>query len=377
MLLRVPPARLTVGAGALSVVRSVVDGDAGQPGDVDGQPLPGDLGRVEARGASEEGPDLELLPGVNDQAGQVVEPPQLGDAHLVELGDLRQVVAADDGVPGEAGPLILAQAQPLPRIDAVAPEPVEGLQVRHRHAVGVGDLPQGVAALDDVHGRGRRPQTELLAGADQVSLDAVEMPQPVEVDLVGRGDLVEGLSGQHEVDALVVARGAQAQLLARPDAVPLQFVELAHQPQLQVEPQGDLRESVAGPHQVVFRRLGAVGNLPAQAEGLAGPDGVAGDSVQPAQPVARGAVGGGDLGQGVARPHHVAGGPGRASGWRTQAKPLAGQNAVPGEVVQPPELGSAEAVAAGQAGEGVPRPHDAGCRGGGDLQALSDGQGIG
>ena len=142
-------------------------------------------------------------------------------------------------------------------------------------------------------------------GADQVSLDAVEVPQPVEGEFVESGDLVQGLAGLHDVDALLVARGPQPQLLTRTDAVPVQFVELPQPQQLLVEPEGDLREGVAGPNHVAFRWLRAARGHPLQPEGLADPDGVAGDSVQAAQTLGGGAVGGGDLGEGVPRAHDV------------------------------------------------------------------------
>ena len=96
-------------------------------------------------------------PGMDDRAGHPVQVPQLAQAHLVQAGDLGQVVALLDLVdrcpPGRGR----AEPQFLAGVDPVGFQAVEALQLVHGYAVALGDLPQGVAAFDDVHGLAARP----------------------------------------------------------------------------------------------------------------------------------------------------------------------------------------------------------------------------
>ena len=191
-----------------------------------------------------------MLPGMDQRTPDAVQVAQLAQAHLVQAGDLVQVVAPPDGVDGRHRPFIPREAQLLSGVDHVAGEVVDGLQLDDGQAVGLGDLPQGVAPLDHVHRSAHLPQAQLLAHEDPVAGEVVDAPQRRDRRAIESGDAREVLAPAHHVDGLVAGGLPQAQPLARVDAAAAQVVQAAQRRYGDAVALGDGREVVAAAHHV-------------------------------------------------------------------------------------------------------------------------------
>ena len=297
---------------------------------------------------------------MDQSVAEVIDVLELRNTHLVKPGDLAEVVAAQDGVRFEALRIGRIQLELLAGINAITSEFVELFYLCHGHAVSPGDFPQGVTALDAVDGSWCRLEPQFLADENPVTVDAVELPQCLELNVAGQGNPGEGVSRTHDMDPLVAARRSQSELLPRSDVIAAQAVELSQEDKTDVEAQGDLRQRITFANLVhlwlaLFVSRNNRGRCrPTHAQLLANADSVAAQTVQFPELGQRYPMGDGNSRKGISALDDVviAGAGrcrcGRRGGWfRAQDEGVANSDSIIPEFAEALDRGGADAESQG------------------------------
>ena len=110
-------------------------------------------------------------------------------------------------------------------IDAVAVQSIELFELIDAHAISTGNLPQGIAAFDDVNGARSLAQPQLLSDENAVARNVVEATQCLEFDAIAGGNFGERFSRLDYVDGFVELGGAQSQFLSGFNGVVFELVK--------------------------------------------------------------------------------------------------------------------------------------------------------
>ena len=164
--------------------------------------------------------DFDFVTGVDYGTLQVIDPGDFGHAHLVQSGDLAEIVARLHGICGQSGRRGTAQfellaagylfeAQFLTDENTIIGQTVEAVQFGYLDAIAQGDGGEGFARFYHVHSffERRRAQAEFLPGLYRVVCQVVELTQQTEADVEAQGDLRKGVAGADGIFSRFFCRG--------------------------------------------------------------------------------------------------------------------------------------------------------------------------